>query len=216
MNLRRSFAVTKRILKDLRNDKRTIALICIAPIFSMFVFGLAFSGDVKDVRMIVVDNDDGYAVPPGGFAFDLSDQIISNLDEEVLDLEHMDSADDAVREVENGNAYAVLVFPLDFSRDAYLKLENESYSGNTTIRLLLDRSNVNVAGAIAENVNRAIFETAGELGQEPHIALDSENAIYGQNAEFMDFFVPGIISFVVYLLTTLLTLIAFVIKSSLV
>ena len=34
--------------------------------------------------------------------------------------------------------------------------------------------------------------------------------MYGANAQFIDFFVPGIMAFVVYLLTTLLTLLAFV------
>jgi ABC-2 type transport system permease protein len=49
-----------------------------------------------------------------------------------------------------------------------------------------------------------------DMGKEAAIKIDSEGAIYGENAEFMDFFVPGIMAFVVYLLTTLLTLISFV------
>jgi ABC-2 type transport system permease protein len=40
--------------------------------------------------------------------------------------------------------------------------------------------------------------------------VDSSNAIYGANAQFIDFFAPGIISVAVWQLTTLLTLIAFV------
>ncbi len=35
-------------------------------------------------------------------------------------------------------------------------------------------------------------------------------AIYGEDAKFMDFFVPGIMAFVVYMITTLLTLVTFV------
>ena len=35
-------------------------------------------------------------------------------------------------------------------------------------------------------------------------------AVFGQNAKFMDFFVPGIMAFAVYMITTLLTLITFV------
>lgn len=42
------------------------------------------------------------------------------------------------------------------------------------------------------------------------VGIDAHPAMYGENAEFMDFFVPGIMAFVVYLLTTLLTLITFV------
>ncbi len=38
----------------------------------------------------------------------------------------------------------------------------------------------------------------------------NSDPVYGEGAEFIDFFVPGIMAFVVYLLTTLLTLLAFV------
>ena len=46
-------------------------------------------------------------------------------------------------------------------------------------------------------------------GLNPPIKVNSD-PIYGQDAEFIDFFVPGIMAFVVYLPTTLLTLLAFV------
>jgi ABC-2 type transport system permease protein len=59
MNIRRALSVTKRIFRGLRNDKRTLGMMFIAPIIAMFVFGLAFSGDVKDVHVVVVNNDGG-------------------------------------------------------------------------------------------------------------------------------------------------------------
>lgn len=40
--------------------------------------------------------------------------------------------------------------------------------------------------------------------------VDTGDPVYGQGASFMDFFVPGIMAFVVFLLTTLLTLVSFV------
>jgi ABC-2 type transport system permease protein len=210
VNFRRSFTVTKRILRDLRNDKRTIGLIVLAPVFAMFVFGLAFSGEVSDLRLIVVNSDEGAILPPATDTVSLSDDIISNLDREVLDLEFMTDDEEALEKVESGNAYAVLIFPKDFTRDVIQKLQNESYSGNTTIELRVDKSNINVANAVTKSVNEALIETIEEAGGEAPISLDSENAVYGNNADFMDFFVPGIIAFVVYLLTTLLTLISFV------
>jgi len=194
----------------MKNDKRTIALICIAPIFAMFVFGIAFSGDVKDVHVIVVNQDEGYTIPIVNENISFSEEIISHLDTEVLDLEHIEDADEAVKKVEEGNAYAAIIFPHDFTRDAFMKLQNDSYSGNTTIEVRVDESNVNVANTIKKSVGDALIGMAEALGEEPHISIDSENAIYGKNADFMDFFVPGIMAFIVYLLTTLLTLISFV------
>ena len=57
MNIHRAFAITKRIFRGLRHDRRTVALMFLAPIVAMCVFGLAFSGDVKDVNVVVVNLD---------------------------------------------------------------------------------------------------------------------------------------------------------------
>lgn len=209
MNFGRSFAVTMKIFKDLRNDKRTIALIFIAPIFAMFVFGLAFSGEIKDVKVIIVNKDQGFTPPLGNFT-SLSEQTISNIDKDVLDIEFESKEDDAIAKVKKGHAYTVIVFPENFTKNILMKLQNSSFPGDTTIKLMMDRSNINVADAIAKNLNAAVLKTTEEEGLKALINVDSKEAIYGKNADFMDFFVPGIIAFVVYLLTTLLTLISFV------
>jgi ABC-2 type transport system permease protein len=53
----RAFAVTKRVLRDLKNDRRQLALIFIAPLLVISIFGVAFTGSVKDVRVVVVNDD---------------------------------------------------------------------------------------------------------------------------------------------------------------
>jgi len=58
-------------------------------------------------------------------------------------------------------------------------------------------------------VNDALLATTEQLGVQPPVIVQSE-AVYGQNAKFMDFFVPGIMAFAVYMITILLTLITFV------
>ncbi len=51
--------------------------------------------------------------------------------------------------------------------------------------------------------------TLDEEGFKSPISINTY-PVYGNDAQFINFFVPGIIAFVVYLLTTLLTLIVFV------
>lgn len=200
MKFYRILSVVKRLFRDLRNDRRTPALIFIVPLFAMFIFGLAFSGDVKNVRVIVVNNDEG--VLTGIQTISLSEKIILNLDREVMDVEMMDNADDAQKQVENGKAYAVIVFPKTFSSDV-LK------ASPSAVQLLVDRSNVDVANVVMKSVNEAIVDTMKDMGKEPLITI-KEDPIYGGNAQYMDYFFPGILSFVAYLLTILLTLISFV------
>ena len=219
MNLRRTFAVTKRVFRDIKNDKRTIALMFIAPIFAMFVFGLAFSGDVENVNVVIVNHDQGFQMP-NGETVSFSDKIISNLDKKVLNIEYMNNEDKAVGKVEDGKAYAVIVFPENFTRNAYMGITNSGIANsnstqssssinNTQITIRGDESVINIKNAILGTVGDAITKTMENEGINSPIKVNSD-AVYGKNADFIDFFVPGIMAFVVYLLTTLLTLLAFV------
>jgi ABC-2 type transport system permease protein len=82
--------------------------------------------------------------------------------------------------------------------------------GDTTIHVLADKSNPNVSDPIIGVVNSAVARTIQGLGRQAPVSVDSSNAIYGANAQFIDFFAPGIICIAVWQLTTLLTLISFV------
>ena len=118
----RTLAVTKRLFREMRNDKRTVALIFIAPIFAMFVFGLAFSGEVHDIKLIVVNDDEGIINPTDNTTISISSKIISKLDREVVDIEYMDDVSAAIEKVKDGKAYGVLYFPKQFTSDVKHKI----------------------------------------------------------------------------------------------
>ena len=210
MNIRRAFSVTKRIFRGLRNDRRTVALMFLAPILAMCVFGVAFSGDVKDVHVVVVNQDEGYQPSGVPVKVSIADMIVSNFDKDVLKVDYVDTRDEGVQRVEKGGAYGVIIFPQNFTRDIYSRIQNPSLSVSTTIEVRLDKSNVNVANAIAKAVSDAVLKTMKDTGNAAPVTVNADNAIYGKGAKFMDFFVPGIMAFVVFMLTTLLTLISFV------
>jgi len=210
MNIRRAFSVTKRIFRGLRNDRRTVALMFLAPILAMCVFGVAFSGDVKDVHVVVVNQDEGYQPSGVPVKVSIADMIVSNFDKDVLKVDYVDTRDEGVQRVEKGGAYGVIIFPQNFTGDIYSRIQNPSLSVSTTIEVRLDKSNVNVANAIAKAVSDAVLKTMKDTGNAAPVTVNADNAIYGKGAKFMDFFVPGIMAFVVFMLTTLLTLISFV------
>ena len=212
MNLSRTLAVTKRVFRDVKNDKRTLGLIFIAPIFAMFVFGLAFSGNVEDVTTIIVNHDQGFVLP-NGENLSLSDKVTSNLNTSVMNIQYMDSEDAAVKKVTDGKAYAVIIFPENFTQNAYIALNptitSNSINSGTSITIRDDESVVNIKNAILGSVADALTTTMTDQGINPPIKVNTD-PVYGQNAQFIDFIVPGIMAFIVYLLTTLLTLLAFV------
>jgi ABC-2 type transport system permease protein len=208
MKFYRIMAVTRRVFRDVVNDKRSLAMLFLAPIFAMCVFGVAFSGDVEGVNVIIVNQDQGYTPAFGNTTY-LSEKIISHLDTKVVNIENMNSTDEAREKVANGHASAVIIFPENFTRNSMLKTLNSSYPDNGQILIQGDDSITNVKNAILKTVNQALSDTMAEEGVKPAINVTSD-PIYGQDADFVDFFVPGILAFVVYLLTTILTLITFV------
>lgn len=200
--MRRSFSVTKRIFKEMKNDKRTPFMIFVAPLFAMVTFGFAFSGNVRNVDVVLVNNDEGFTLPTGSKIL-LADEIISHLDLDVMNVEYMSSAEDALCAVESGDAYAAIIFSKDFTESLTMQ------ESGTKIQVAVDKSNINVANALIQSVNTAVLETMEEMEKEPPLTVDV-TAVYAEGAEFLDFFVPGMMAFVVYLLTTLLALISFV------
>ncbi|MCC7551363.1 MAG: ABC transporter permease [Methanobacterium sp.] len=208
MKFYRVMAVSRKVFRDVANDKRSLAMLFLAPIFAMCVFGLAFSGDVEDVNVIIVNQDQGYTSPMGDTTY-LSETIISNLDTKVLNIKNMGNVDEARQQVIDGKASAVIIFPENFTQNALLKTQDPSYPDSAEIIIQGDDSITNIKNSILQTVNQALSDTMTAEGVEPALKITSD-PIYGKDAEFIDFFVPGILAFVVYLLTTILTLITFV------
>ena len=166
MNIRRAFTITKRIFRGLRNDRRTVAMMFLAPVVAVLVFGVAFSGDIKDVAVVVVNQDAGASAPGSNVTVSFAENIVANFDEEVLKVESVADIEEGVRRVEKGGAYAVIIFPEDFSQNISMRMQNPSSSASTTIQVREDRSNVNVANAITKGVSDAVLKTMQEAGQD--------------------------------------------------
>ena len=207
MNLKRILAVSKRVFMDLKNDKRSLALIIFAPLFAMSIFGLAFSGELKDVNVIVVNNDLGVDIPTIG-QINFADEVASNLDTETLIIEYQSNLAAALEDLENGEAWAVIYFPEDYTNNTMASM-NPMMDASSSIDLYIDMSNANVAESVIMETNSALLATIEDTGGGIPVTIERID-VYGENAEFMDFFVPGIICFTVYLLTTLLTLMSFI------
>ncbi len=208
MGFRRAFAITKRIFRTFRHDKRSLAMILFAPVMAMFIFGIAFGGDVEDVKVIVINEDEGYY--NGSNVVSLSDQVISEFDDDLMDIKYSDDLDEAQNEVEDGRAWAVIYFPSSFTYDVLATSQNNSYVGNTSIILQVDKTNVNINTALNKEVQDSILEVVNESGYRMPIEIDSSEPIYGKNTDFSDFLVPGVMVFAAFLLTVLLTLLTFV------
>jgi len=141
MNASRAFAVTKRVLRDLKNDRRQLALIFIAPLLVISIFGVAFTGSVKDVRVVVVNGDTGVGIALSQIrSSPILTRACSTLRTQIVRA--------MLWQVQNGSASASdrLSLPLHPIRSGRASGQTSVAPANTTITLLADKSNPNVFG----------------------------------------------------------------------
>ena len=210
MNIGRTLSITKRIFRGLMNDRRALAMMFVTPIASIIIFGVAFSGDINSVEVVVVDLDEGYQIPPSTVPVSVSDAIVANLDTDVLIVRRAATEAEALETVQNGDAYGMIVLPEDLTRNAYSRLMDPGVTVEAKVRVELDQSNVTVANSILKEVNEATLKASSSMGVEAAVTLDNSHAIYAEDAVLRDFTVPGITVFDVFVLTFILTILAFV------
>ncbi|MGA1872968.1 MAG: ABC transporter permease [Thermoplasmatota archaeon] len=211
MRVGRGLMVTKKILWSLRHDKRSLGLIIFAPIMAMFIFGIAFSGEVEHVKVVILDEDEGFHIPRFNQTVVISKEVISNIASTKLDITYVRTYEEGVKDVESGDHYSFVHFPRNFTRSLVLPaVDPGTVVEGGTLEIRSDQSNVNVASEITKAFMDALLMTMEERGYGSPLSIDTSSPIYGEGAEFIDMFVPGIMGFVVFLMTTLLTLITFV------
>lgn len=190
MNGKRTFAIAKKVLRSLKHDPRSIALMLVAPILAMSIFGFAFGSEIENVPIAIVDEDAG----------PLAARIIANLDREALALQTR-SLEEAQRSLDATEVRAVLHFPPDFSARAQAQ--------DAQVALLLDGANSQHVAHVQRHVQLALQAAAQEGGARVPVRVEP-TFVYAEGARFIDFFVPGIMAFAAMMFTTLLTLLAFV------
>jgi ABC-2 type transport system permease protein len=212
MNVRRMLAITKKVLRSLRHDRRTLGFLVLMPVFMIAIFGFTFGGEVKDVEVYIVNLDQGIGNSS------LSELIIAQLQEDdTLDIVEIVTSTSNISDptsygrdkVENGDAWACIVFPEDFTSNIMEYVVTQSGEASS-IDLLLDGSNTNIVQAITASVQGAMSDALTEdIGFVPPILVQGE-MVYGNGMSFIDTFAPGVISLAVMMVTFMLSIISFI------
>jgi ABC-2 type transport system permease protein len=213
MNLHRMLAVARKTLRALKHDRRTAGFLVFMPLFMIALFGYTFGGDLKDVDVFVMNLDAGGA---NGSAADMVVAEISRGDTlELMFLSEdqtnpLQAAEEAVR---NADAWASIVFGPNFTseaEDAIAAMRQGLPAPPCSVLVFLDGSNPNIAQAIMAEVSAAVQMVLGtQYGLVPPIAVQQE-MVYGEDAEFIDFFAPGVMGLAGMMVTLMLSIISFV------
>ena len=188
MSAHRALAVTRKTLSQFRHDRRTLGFIVGMPLLMVVVFGYTFGGEVHNVRTLVVNLDTG---PMAG-------RLLENVTGDTLDLLPWTDAASGRDEVEAGRAWALLVFPANFSQDLVAR--------RAAIEVVLDGSSPPITAAVLGTL-RAAAETTFVGGSAAPLSLDRQY-IYGtEETRFIDSFAPGVVALAVLMVTTILSVI---------
>ena len=225
MSLRRVIAVARKSLLRFKNDHRTLAFVILVPLLTILIFGYTFGGGAKNVPVHIVNNDEGILLDgPTEPPTMLSDTIIENIDGEVLDIKTSSDVSEAEQQVEDGKAWAAIVFPTNYSNTVFEHMQASGQAtGDSTdpspanITVILDNSDPNIGGTVLKAINEAMASGTDDLSEQlgfPSIEAPMETSVtykYGSDQlKPVDDSAPGMIAFVIMMITVLITVMTFV------
>ncbi|MCW4000166.1 MAG: ABC transporter permease [Candidatus Bathyarchaeota archaeon] len=110
-------AVAWRVMKQITRDRRTLGMIIMMPAIIMLIFGFALGGEVKNVPVVVDNQDAGYSVT--GASSDVSVFFGGNITQALQSDDRVKVTQCSFEEgrcgVDNGTCFAALEIPANFS-----------------------------------------------------------------------------------------------------
>jgi ABC-2 type transport system permease protein len=187
-------------------DPRMKAVILVAPVLQLLVFGYAVSTDVRDIPTAVYDLD--RSATSREFVARLSASGHFRL------VAFIDDEESACAMLDRAEASVVVRLPRGFERDV-------GGGGAARIQLVLDGTDSTTASVVmgyaagigarfAENVAVERLARLGARASRPGTIRPVSRAWFNENLESRVFFVPGVIALIVTLVTLLLTSMAVV------
>jgi ABC-2 type transport system permease protein len=201
-------------LRGLKHDKRTVGFLVLMPLFLIALFGYTFGGSVKDVPIIVVNLDQG---SPNG---SVASAIISELETretlkimETLGPGDPSSENYAIDKVSKGEVWVAIVFSEHFTEDVMAAIDNLRNGLSaipSIIQFHVDATNPNIEQSVYTELQGSVQKVlVGTYHLIPPIAINEER-VYGEGAEFIDFFAPGVMGLAAMMVTFMLSIISFV------
>src|SRR3954462_4294683 len=146
--MQRTMAIVEREMRRFRRSPMLIVMSMIMPIANLVVLGYAFGGNVKHLRLAIVDQDRGL---PAVRIRELAGAIQSG--NRVLDLVDYGDPGRALSDLRDGRVNGVLTIPPDFSRRTLARNQPK-------VALIADNTDSFVSNALAATMSQVV----GSLG----------------------------------------------------
>ena len=184
---------------QLSRDPASILVALLIPVVQLTIFGYAIDTEVKDVNVVVLDLDKSAA----------SREFIQRFEATGLYqvIDYLDAPDQLYDRIVQNDAKAGLHIPAGYER----KLNSREPA---EIQVLIDGSNNTIAGQTLATVQNLGFSISAELVQLDRSIVQplevKPRLLFNPSLRSANFFVPGIIGVLLFLLTMMLTSFAIV------
>ncbi len=189
MSGHRVAAITRRLLQQFRRDRRTLALLFVAPLVILGLLGYMIRGSSSSPAVGVANQDQG----PLGAMF------VSALERSSLITATTIQASDGDARLKDGSLVAYIVFPLDFS--------SRAQAGTIAPEVHLEGSQPGTSAPVLQALQQALTSVAatGPVHFEPQV-----HYLYGgPGFDTLDYFGAAFIGLVVFFLVFVITIVAF-------
>jgi ABC-2 type transport system permease protein len=217
MSIRRIVTLARRVMRQILRDRRTVALLVLAPMLVLLLGAILFRSEPAAIPLGIANDDEGLTSPLTG-QLAIGQRIVDELaagETFTLQTLRSDEIDSALRD---GTVEGVLVLPEDFSaeflqtRQAVLDLRLEG--SNPTRSMMITARMTEAAMKALAGLASLGFGLAGAVptgGGEAKLPVTVE-ATYlfaGQEFDTMDFVAPVYVAFLALFFVFLLTCVAF-------
>jgi ABC-2 type transport system permease protein len=200
----RIWAISKKELRQIRRDVRTLIIIFAFPIFMLVLFGYALNFDVNNIKIGVYDNEKS----------DISREFIASLQKTGYFklISYYDNEDQITKALNEKQVQCVVVIPNDLSEKFYSKQDAK-------IQYLIDGVDGNTATIIMNYVSAATRNLSGKYQNEVlarsginiYTPIDLQPVFwFNPELKTSQYLMPGLIASILITLSVVLTAIAIV------
>ena len=199
--MRRVGHLVRKEFLELRQDPRLFGIVILAPILQLTMLGYAATTDVRDVPMVVVDQDRSTA----------SRELIARFEgsRNFAVVDALSSLKDIDAYLDSGSAWMALTIPAGY--EGRIRSRRP-----TAIQLIADGTDANstnvalgYARALVVSYARELSATSGGRTAPPLIGADAR-VWFNPSLESRDFMIPGILALLLLVVTTNLSSMAIV------
>jgi drug efflux transport system permease protein len=201
MGVSRLLHVVRKEFLELRQDPRLFSIVIMAPIIQLAMLGYAATTDVRNVPLVVIDQD----------GTSESRDLVSRFEasQSFMVIDRLSSVTEIDEYLDTGRAWIALTIPAEYGKRIRAGTP-------TTVQVVADGTDANstnvalgYAGALIADYARELAVPSGAV-QGPPLVSAEVRVWFNPQLESRDFMIPGILALLLLVVTTNLSSMAIV------